>query len=98
MTLKYVKKYNVQCDYVVSVGQCETPDAPLSGSVQCEDVTGLFSKRCKVTCEAGKTFLRPVPKFYSCGLIGVWNTASPMLKFRFPPCGGRSSFEILYSQ
>ncbi|KAI0210330.1 hypothetical protein LSAT2_004930 [Lamellibrachia satsuma] len=78
-----------ECDFNVflRMGQCETPDAPLAGSVQCEDVAGLFSKRCKVTCEAGKTFLWPVPKFYSCGLIGVWNTASPMLKFRFPPCG-----------
>ena len=75
------------------MGQCETPDAPLAGSVQCEDVAGLFSKRCNVTCEDSKKFLRPVPKFYSCGPIGVWNTASPMLKFRFPPCGGRFSFE-----
>ena len=67
-------------------GNCTDPDGPVDGSVTCSDMSNLY-KRCDVTCESGKAFLRPVPKFYSCGPIGLWNTSSPLDMFKFPPCG-----------
>ena len=70
----------------VLVGDCEKPAEPIDGSRNCNVVNDLY-KRCSVTCDSDKKFLRPVPKFYSCGPIGVWNTNSPMNKFKFPPCG-----------
>ena len=74
----------------VSVGNCRTPDRPIGGKIpDCDDVNNLIYKRCSVECDIGKAFLRPVPKFYSCGPIGVWNTNSPMNRFKFPPCGGK---------
>ena len=79
---------SVQMSCSVSVGDCETPDPPIDGSVSCSDVNNLY-KRCAMTCDSGMAFLRPVPKFYSCGPIGVWNTNSPMNRFKFPPCGGK---------
>ena len=68
------------------MGVCKDPAAPIDGSVQCDSVDHLH-RRCTVTCDSNKAFLRPVPKFYSCGPIGVWNTNSPMNRFKFPPCG-----------
>ena len=74
--------------FLFPVDQCKEPEAPFEGEVSCDDVPDLFSTRCNVTCIGDKKFLRPVPKIYTCGPIGLWNTESPMLKFKFPPCGG----------
>ncbi|KAI0221250.1 hypothetical protein LSAT2_027365 [Lamellibrachia satsuma] len=71
------------------LGDCRTPEPPIGGkTLDCVNVYNLIYKRCSVECDSGKAFLRPVPKFYSCGPIGVWNTNSPMNRFKFPPCGG----------
>ena len=82
--------YTVVCKNLLlfSVGNCKEPEPPFDGKVNCEDVSDLFSTRCNVTCKDGKKFLRPVPKIYTCGPIGLWNTESPVLKLKFPPCGG----------
>ena len=61
---------------------------PVDALVSCRDVNNLY-RRCSVTCNDGKTFLRPVPKFFSCGPMGLWNTDSPMDTFHFPACGGK---------
>ena len=79
---------SVQVSPSVSVGDCKTPETPIDGSVSCSDVNNMY-KRCTVACDSGKAFLRPVPKFYSCGPVGVWNSNSPMNRFKFPPCGGK---------
>ncbi|KAK2173063.1 hypothetical protein NP493_905g00034 [Ridgeia piscesae] len=68
-------------------GNCKTPEPPFGGTyLVCHDVNNFY-KRCMVKCNDGKAFLRPVPKFFSCGPIGLWNTDSPMTTFKFPPCG-----------
>ena len=74
----------------VPVGDCKDPADPIDGTAQCDSVDHVH-KRCTVKCHGHKTFLRPVPKFYSCGPMGLWNTNSPMNKFKFPPCGGTST-------
>lgn len=76
------------CHVLLLVGNCMDPNPPTDGKVNCSGVNNLY-KRCMVKCDDGKAFLHPVPMFYSCGPIGLWNTNSPMDKFKFPPCGGR---------
>ena len=81
------------CHVVLSVGDCTEPAPPVDGAVSCRDVNNLY-RRCSVTCNDGKTFLRPVPKFFSCGPMGLWNTDSPMNTFHFPACGGKCTAAI----
>ena len=83
--------------FPLAVGVCTEPDAPFDGdSPVCVDIAALNTKRCSISCPAGKALLRSHPNVYSCGPAGIWRRkkVSPP-KFRFPPCGGMSSWPSL---
>lgn len=83
---------------LLPVGDCKKPAPPLGGSIQeYTDFDELFYKRCRPQCPNGTAFLRPVPNFYSCGPLGVWNTTHPLSKLRFPPCGSECLYHTALS-
>ncbi|XP_073992974.1 sushi, von Willebrand factor type A, EGF and pentraxin domain-containing protein uif isoform X1 [Rhodnius prolixus] len=73
--------------YILSEFCPALPD-PVGGSQQCKDWgSGGQFKVCEITCNAGLSFSRPVPKFYTCGAEGFWRpTENPQLPLVYPAC------------
>ena len=75
--------------YSVTVGNCPTPVASPSGTIiDCYTVDAEH-QACWASCPAGKAFLRQVPKLYTCGPSGVWDTSNPFAVFTLPHCGSK---------
>ena len=86
----YCLCWDINVDLSVTVGDCPTPVASPSGTILDCYTVDAEHQACWASCPAGKAFLRQVPKLYTCGPSGVWDTSNPFAAFTMPHCGGKN--------
>ncbi|KAI1303707.1 Fibropellin-1 [Halotydeus destructor] len=89
-----------RCDFQIHVLRefCPLPLPPVGGERACSDwgPGGRF-KVCKIVCNPGMEFAKPVPDFYVCGAEGFWRpTEQPEKSLVFPACAPKHGAQRIF--
>ncbi|CAD5124522.1 DgyrCDS12800 [Dimorphilus gyrociliatus] len=78
--------------------QCTLPtQLPNEVPLNCDDSNNPW-KTCQATCKTQKSFLKEIPKFFTCGLSGLWDALSPTNTLSIPFCGNKEDTYNYYIQ